>query len=165
MGANAGRIHISGGWLTAEPASKADSSTEVEASQGRISSRRQNSGGRSLFLEPINQNAVADARRISRLADLECHELAVGGDHRVRRFAALVVVEMGEAGEIFSGAVQAELPDINVAVATFAAELLALAIGFDRRVESVGENAFGFVVCSRSFLKNWSPLRSQDRFP
>src|SRR5436853_2785186 len=101
MGANAGRVHIPGGRLVAEPASKADSSTEVESSQRRVSSRRQNSGAIVLFLEPINQNAVAYARRISRPADLECHELAVAGDHRVRRFAAFVVIEVGEAGEVF----------------------------------------------------------------
>ena len=60
---------------------------------------------------------------------------------------------MGEAGEVFSSAVKAKLPDINVAVATFAAEPFTLAVAFDGCVKSVGENAFGFVVGSWRFRK------------
>src|SRR5438045_3070566 len=58
---------------------------------------------------------------------------------------------MREAREVFSAAVEAELPNVYIAVPPFAPEPLALAVAFDSRVNAVGKNAFGLIVSAWSF--------------
>ena len=58
---------------------------------------------------------------------------------------------MREAREVFSAAVEAELPYINVAVAALSAEPFTLTIAFDCGVKTVRENSFGLIVSAWSF--------------
>ena len=58
---------------------------------------------------------------------------------------------MREAREVFSAAVEAELPYINVAVAALSAEPFTLTIAFDCGVETVRENSFRLIVSAWSF--------------
>src|SRR6266566_9405496 len=102
------------------------------------------------LLKPINQNPITHARRIAGLAYLKRQESSIGGNHRVGGLATFVVVEVCQTGEVFSGSIELELPDINVTVTTFASQPRALAVGLDSCVESVGKNAFRFVVRARS---------------
>jgi hypothetical protein len=77
---------------------------------------------------------------------LERHEAAVGGHDGVRGLPALVVVERGEAGEIVAGAVEAQLPDVDVAEAGGVAEGARLVVALDAGVAAAGEDALDLVV-------------------
>src|SRR5437016_1512589 len=58
---------------------------------------------------------------------------------------------MREAREVFSAAVESQLPYINVAVAALSAEPFTLTIAFDCGVKTVRENSFGLIVSAWSF--------------
>ena len=88
---------------------------------------------------------------LASVAGLKRHEAAVRRDHGIGSLPALVIVEVREAREIFSAAVEAELPYINVAVAALSAEPFTLTIAFDCGVETVRENSFRLIVSAWSF--------------
>ena len=96
--------------------------------------------------EAQQEEAVADARFVGGAGYLERHEVAVGGHDGVRGLPALVVVERGEAREIVAGAVEAQLPDVDVAEAGEVAEGTRLVVALDTGVAAVGEDAFDLVV-------------------
>src|SRR5256714_6457057 len=104
-----------------------------------------------LLLEMKEHDAVADACWVVGFGDLEGHEAAVGGDDRIGGFAAFVVVEIREAGEVLSGSVEFQFPDVDISGAASAAKLLALTVGFDGGVETVWEDTLDLIVGARRF--------------
>ena len=60
-----------------------------------------------------------------------------------------VVVEVCQTDERLPGAVQAQLPDVDVPRSVLAAELFHLPVALVTRVTSSGKDAFGFVISSR----------------
>src|SRR5512143_2150547 len=67
--------------------------------------------------QPHQQQPVADAGLVARARGLERHEAAVARDDGVRRLPALEVVEVRQPGEVAARAVEAQLPDVDVAEA------------------------------------------------
>ncbi len=102
-----------------------------------------------LWLEPIEENAVAHSSGIARLSQLKGHKPPVGRNYRVRRFATLKVIEVSQPGEVLSCSVELQFPDVDIPRAALASELLALTVRLDRGVETVRENPFHFVISSR----------------
>src|SRR5439155_20249131 len=66
--------------------------------------------------------------------------------YRIRRLAALVIIEVREADEVLPRPIELELPDMDVAGATIPARRLDLAVGFDACVLPVGKDPFDFIV-------------------
>ena len=106
-----------------------------------------------LFLEPVQQDSVPYARGIGRSRSLECHEARVGRDHRIRRLAALIVVEVRQPRKILSRPIEPQLPDVDIPGPPLSANLLALPIRFDCGVEPIRKDSFNFVISSLSFRK------------
>jgi hypothetical protein len=69
----------------------------------------------------VEQDAEAYAGFYVCAADLECHEAAIGGDDGVGGFEVFVVIEVGEADEVFAGAVEAQFVDVDLPGAVLAA--------------------------------------------
>ncbi len=94
-----------------------------------------------LPLEPVKKNAIAQTSKVTGLGGLKCHKLSISGNYGVRRFAVLVIIEVGQPGKILPRSVEPQLPNVDVTGATHASKPLALTVGLDRGVESVRENA------------------------
>src|SRR6476620_8764289 len=94
----------------------------------------------SCFFAVVDEDAVADAGGVARMAHLKCDEFSVIADDGVGCFVAGIVAEERQA-LIISTAVESELPDVDVAGA-----LMVLAVAFDECEFSVGIDAFRFVV-------------------
>jgi len=87
----------------------------------------------------VEQNPVTHSRFIGHPGKLESHQPAVGRNDRVRGLVAFVVVEDRQALKVLAGAVELELPDVDIARAALAAEFLALPVRLDQRVLTIGK--------------------------
>src|SRR6266478_3366535 len=81
-----------------------------------------------LFPEPVEQDSAADPGLVDRLCRLEGHEPSVRRDDGVGRLPPLVVVEVGQSHEVPAGAVEPELPDVDLPEAALPSERLDLAV-------------------------------------
>ncbi len=99
----------------------------------------------------IEKDSVADAGSVRAARYLECHQLAVGRDDGVGGLPSLVIIEVGQADEVFAGAIEFQLVDIDVLGAVDVVVVGNLAVALDGRVLAVGEDAFALVVGAGSF--------------